>query len=41
MGLDLADHDLEVKRRIGVMPEEMALLEYLTGPQYLRFFGLL
>ena len=30
---------LDVKRRIGVMPEDMALLEMLTGPQYLRFVG--
>lgn len=39
LGLDLAKDDLAIKRRIGVMPEEMALLEYLTGPQYLRFVG--
>ncbi|WP_306600699.1 ABC transporter ATP-binding protein [Geothrix sp. 21YS21S-2] len=39
LGLDLAQDDLAIKRRIGVMPEEMALLEYLTGPQYLRFVG--
>jgi ABC-2 type transport system ATP-binding protein len=30
---------LDIKRRIGVMPEDMALLEMLTGPQYLRFVG--
>ncbi len=30
---------LDLKRRIGVMPEDMALLEMLTGPQYLRFVG--
>ena len=28
-----------MKRRIGVMPEGLALLERLTGPQYLRFVG--
>jgi len=28
-----------VKRQLGVMPEDMALLEMLTGPQYLRFVG--
>ncbi len=39
LGLDLEGHGLEVKRRIGVMPEDMALLEFLTGPQYLRFVG--
>ena len=30
---------LPVRRRIGVMPEGTALLERLTGPQYLRFVG--
>ena len=39
LGLDLETHGLEVKRQIGVMPEDMALLEFLTGPQYLRFVG--
>jgi ABC-2 type transport system ATP-binding protein len=39
LGLDLDGSALEVKRQIGVMPEDMALLEYLTGPQYLRFVG--
>jgi len=39
LGLDLETHDLAIKRRIGVMPEDMALLEFLTGPQYLRFVG--
>jgi ABC-2 type transport system ATP-binding protein len=39
LGLDLETHALEVKRQIGVMPEDMALLEFLTGPQYLRFVG--
>lgn len=37
LGRDLDRESLEIKRHIGVMPEEMALLEYLTGPQYLRF----
>ncbi|HEX8705603.1 MAG TPA: ABC transporter ATP-binding protein [Myxococcaceae bacterium] len=39
LGLDVETHPLEVKRQIGVMPEDMALLELLTGPQYLRFVG--
>lgn len=38
-GLDLALEPLAVKRQIGVMPEDMALLDMLTGPQYLRFVG--
>ncbi len=39
LGLDMHDHANEVKRQIGVMPEDMALLEMLTGAQYLRFVG--
>jgi len=39
LGLDLAAEPLAIKRQIGVMPEDMALLEYLSGPQYLRFVG--
>jgi len=39
LGLDLAKSPLEVKRQIGVMPEDMALLDMLSGPQYLRFVG--
>lgn len=39
LGMDLEKDSLAIKRQIGVMPEDMALLEYLTGPQYLRFMG--
>ncbi len=39
LGMDLDKDPLAIKRQIGVMPEDMALLEYLTGPQYLRFMG--
>lgn len=39
LGIDLEADPVAVKRAIGVMPEDMALLEYLTGPQYLRFTG--
>ncbi len=39
LGLDLATSPIEAKRLIGVMPEDMALLEMLTGPQYLTFVG--
>lgn len=37
--LDTEARALKVKRQIGVMPEDMALLERLTAPQYLRFVG--
>ncbi len=39
LDMDFATDALAIKRRIGVMPEDMALLEMLTGPQYLRFVG--
>lgn len=39
LGLDLEAEPLAVKRQIGAMPEDMALLDMLTGPQYLRFVG--
>ncbi len=39
LGFDVATHPIEVKQRIGAMPEDMALLDMLTGPQYLRFVG--
>jgi ABC-2 type transport system ATP-binding protein len=39
LGMDVEQRPLEVKRRIGVMPQDDALLENLTGPQYLQFVG--
>jgi ABC-2 type transport system ATP-binding protein len=39
LGLDLAQHPVEVKRQIGVVPEGLALFERLTGPEYLQFVG--
>ncbi|HEX9009751.1 MAG TPA: ABC transporter ATP-binding protein, partial [Holophagaceae bacterium] len=39
LGLDLASEPLAIKRQIGAMPEDLALLDMLTGPQYLRFVG--
>ncbi len=39
LGLDLERHSVEVKRRIGVVPEGLALFERLTGAQLLNFVG--
>lgn len=39
LGLDIEENPIDVKRRIGVMPQDDTLLEYLTGPQYLQFIG--
>ncbi len=39
LGRDLETDSLEVKRRIGVVPEGLALFERLTGAQLLNFCG--
>ncbi|MEW6731051.1 MAG: ATP-binding cassette domain-containing protein, partial [Acidobacteriota bacterium] len=39
LGFDFAKHPLEVKRQIGVVPENLALFERLTGSEYLDFVG--
>ncbi len=39
MGRDLAAEPLEVKRRIGVVPEDLNLFERLTGAEMLSFTG--
>jgi ABC-2 type transport system ATP-binding protein len=39
LGCDLEGEALEVRRGMGVLPEEMALADRLSGPQHLRFVG--
>ena len=39
LGHDLRNDSLAARRLMGVMPEDMALLELLTGQQYLHFVG--
>ena len=39
LGHDLRTDSLAARRLMGVMPEDMALLELLTGQQYLHFVG--
>jgi ABC-2 type transport system ATP-binding protein len=39
LGLDVVRREVEVKRKIGVVPEELALFDRLTGSEYLRFVG--
>jgi ABC-2 type transport system ATP-binding protein len=39
LGLDVAQRPLALRQRLGVMPEPAALLENLTGEQYLAFAG--
>ncbi len=38
-GMNVRRHPMEVKRRIGVLPEELHLYERLTGEEYLLFTG--
>jgi len=39
LGYDVEDDAVEVKSRIGVVPEQLALFDRLTGPEYLTFVG--
>jgi ABC-2 type transport system ATP-binding protein len=39
LGLDPRTNELEVKRQIGVIPEEQALFERLSGAETLQFVG--
>lgn len=39
LGQDAVRHSLELKRRVGMVPEELSLFERLTGRQYLTFCG--
>ena len=41
LGEDTSDAEkaIQVKRRIGVVPEELALFDNLTGREYLTFIG--
>lgn len=39
LDIDFAQHPLDIKRRIGVVPEDLCLYENLTGHEYLTFIG--
>jgi len=39
LGFDVVSQDLEVKRRIGVVPDGLHLFERLQGEEHLRFVG--
>lgn len=39
LGLDIEREPIAVRRRVGVMPQDDALLEYLAGPRFLQFVG--
>src|ERR1700733_4610050 len=37
--MSIASEALDAKRHIGVVPEDLALFDNLTGPEYLTFVG--
>jgi ABC-2 type transport system ATP-binding protein len=39
LGLRMPDHELEVKKRIGLVPDESLLFDRLTGNEFLEFVG--
>jgi len=39
LGLPMPERALEIKRRLGVVPEESVLFDRLTGAEYLEFVG--
>ena len=39
LGLPMPDHELEVKRRIGLVPDESLLFDHLTGLEFTEFVG--
>ena len=39
LGLAMPDEEIEIKRRIGLVPDESLLFDRLTGPEYLEFVG--
>ena len=39
LGLRMPEQGLEIKRRIGLVPDDSLLFDQLTGPEYLEFAG--
>jgi ABC-2 type transport system ATP-binding protein len=39
LGMPMPAHALEIKRRIGVVPDESILFDRLNGPEFLEFVG--
>ncbi len=39
LGLPMPDQALEIKRGIGLVPDESLLFDHLTGPEFLEFVG--
>jgi ABC-2 type transport system ATP-binding protein len=39
LGLPVPEQEIEVKRQIGLVPDESLLFDHLTGPEFLEFSG--
>ena len=39
LGLPMPERDVEIKRRIGLVPDESLLFDHLTGGEFLEFVG--
>jgi ABC-2 type transport system ATP-binding protein len=39
LGYSMPDQGLEIKKRIGLVPDESLLFDHLTGPEFLEFIG--
>jgi ABC-2 type transport system ATP-binding protein len=39
LGLPMPDREIEIKRKIGLVPDESLLFDHLTGPEFLEFVG--
>src|SRR5580765_7898927 len=39
LGLRMPEHEIEVKKRIGLVPDESLLFDRLTGAEFLEFVG--
>src|SRR5438046_4954817 len=39
LGLKMPEHEIEIKRRVGLVPDESLLFDRLTGVEFLEFVG--
>jgi|SRR5579871_558886 len=39
LGMPLAEHEMAIKRRVGLVPDESLLFDRLTGAEFLEFVG--
>jgi ABC-2 type transport system ATP-binding protein len=39
LGLQMPEHALDIKQRIGLVPDESLLFDYLTGAEFIEFVG--